>query len=140
MRRIVVGITLGMVLCSSRPSMAQETDVSAAVEQQSPMPPRPGLLMPLYVGGVALQVFDVYSTLAPMRQGQTELNPLVHSLTLRPAIFIAVKGATTAWSIYTAERLWKTGHRREAVATLIITNGIMTTVALNNARILGSGR
>jgi hypothetical protein len=140
MARIAVGIALGMILCSAVPSLAQETDASAAVEPSNLMPERPGLLMPLYAGGVALQAFDIYSTMAQTRQGQTELNPLVHSMTLRPAIFIAVKGATTAWSIYTAERLWKAGHRHQAVATLIITNGIMTTVALNNARILRAGR
>ena len=97
---------------------------------------RPALLLPLYVGNIALQGFDAYSTLAGMQKRGVEQNPLVSGIAGNPATFIAVKGGVTALSIVAAERLWRNGHRAGAVATIALANGLMTAVAINNANVL----
>jgi hypothetical protein len=139
MKRILTGVAVGLILSVSFPAAAQEI-ATVSLERVGPAPTRPALLLPLYAATIALQAYDGYSTLAALRGGHVELNPVVGSMTARPAVFIAVKAATAAWSIYAAERLWKSGHRGQALATLAISNGIMAAVAMNNARILGSGR
>lgn len=105
-----------------------------------PRPARPSILMSLYLGDVALQTFDGYSTIAGIRQGDVEINPLVGPLADRPMAFWTAKALSTATSIVLTERLWRGGHRKGAVVLMIITDGMMAAVVARNATILRSSR
>jgi hypothetical protein len=98
---------------------------------------RPRVLVPLYAGQVGLQAYDAYSTVEVIRLGGVETNPHVNTiLTRQPALFFALKAAVATGTIVTAERLWKSGRRKEAVAVMIGSNAFMGYVAVNNASVL----
>ncbi len=42
----------------------------------------------------------------------------------------------TASVIYMSEHLWRTNHRKSAVITMIVGNGLMSMVAIHNAGVL----
>lgn len=92
--------------------------------------------MPLYAGFVALQGYDVYSTTRGIQAGAVEANPVMRKIVANPMAFISVKAVVTLSSIYTAERLWRKGHRKAAVIVMAVTGGMMAAVAANNARVL----
>lgn len=99
-------------------------------------PGRPRILPLMYVSGVALQGYDAYSTFAVLGRGGVEANPLMKGAT-HPAVFVAVKGATSALTIAVAERLWRRqGRRKTAVALLVVTNGLLAISAAHNASVL----
>jgi hypothetical protein len=93
---------------------------------------RPLALAPLYVGSAALQAWDTYSTITGLRMGAVEVNPMMKAVVQNPVVFIAVKSAITAASIYQAERLWKDHRRVAAIALMVATNSLMAVVAKNN--------
>jgi hypothetical protein len=93
---------------------------------------RPAALPALYVSFVGLQVYDGYSTTVGMKQGAVESNPLMNDVARNPYALWAVKGGTTALSIYVTERLWKRGHRGQAVAVMAISNALMVAVSARN--------
>ena len=93
---------------------------------------RPFALTPLYVGSAALQAWDTYSTLTGLRMGAVEMNPMMKTVVKNPAVFIAVKSAITAASIYQSERLWKDHRRVAAIALMAATNSLMAVVAKQN--------
>jgi hypothetical protein len=98
---------------------------------------RPRVLVPLYAGQVGLQAYDAYSTVEVIRLGGVEKNPHVNTiLTRQPAMFFALKAAVATGTIVAAERLWKSGRRKEAVFVMIGSNAFMAYVAVNNARVL----
>jgi hypothetical protein len=130
MRRAAFIVLVGILLSPAAVWAADET-VTPVVSTTRPL-----LLMPLYVGNIALQGLDTYTTLAAVQKRGAEQNPLVSGLTGSPAAFVAVKGGVTILSIVAAERLWKSGHRAGAVAAIAVTNGLMTAVAINNAHTL----
>jgi len=134
MRGALFVVVVGILLSPTAVWAADET-VQPAVSAT-----RPALLLPLYAGNIALQGFDTYSTLTAVQKRGVEQNPLVSGLTGSPATFVAVKGGVTLLSIVAAERLWKSGHRAGAVATIAVANGLMTAVAINNANTLRSMR
>jgi hypothetical protein len=101
-----------------------------------PPPSRPAALIPMYIALGGLQAFDGYSTIHGGRSGGVEQNPLVGGLAARPAAFWAIKGASTFTTIYFAERLWRDGHKTEAIVTMIVANGVMGVVAARNASFL----
>ena len=96
-----------------------------------------GAVLPvLYVALGALNFYDGYSTQAALSHGAVELNPAMRGLAGHSAALWAVKGGTTALSIYMAERLWKKGHRAQAIAVMVVSNGMMAAVAARNASVL----
>jgi len=99
-------------------------------------PTRGGVLPSLYVGLVALEVYDGYSTSQGLENGAVESNRLVQGLADNPTALWAVKAGATFVSIYMAERLWRKNHRGRAIALMVVTNGLMAAVALNNASVL----
>jgi hypothetical protein len=101
---------------------------------------RPSLLPPLYVSLAALQVYDGYSTTYGVKNGSRESNVLVGGLAGKPALFWAVKGGSTAVTIFLAEQLWRHHRKAEAIATMIIANGLMTGIAARNASVLRASR
>jgi hypothetical protein len=103
-------------------------------------PPRGAALPSLYASLAALNVFDAYSTTKAVgRDAAMETNPLLRGAAGNSAALWAIKGGVTAGSIVVAERLWRTRHRSEAVAMMLVSNGVMAMVAGRNASVL-SGR
>jgi hypothetical protein len=101
-------------------------------------PARRGRVLPaLYVSLAGLNAFDAYSTSAGLSRGAREANPLMKSVAGNPAALWAVKGGATAASILVAERLWKQNKRGQAIAVMVVTNGMMAVVAARNASVLG---
>lgn len=94
------------------------------------------VLLPLYVSLIGLQVYDGYSTIRGLENGALEANTFMTRLAAEPAALWAVKGGVTFVSIYMAERLWRKNRRVQAVAVMVVTNGLMAAVALNNASVL----
>jgi hypothetical protein len=101
---------------------------------------RGALLPALYVSLAGLNVFDAYSTSKGLALGATEQNPLLKGIAGSPAAMWAVKGGATAVSIYMAERLWRKHRRAEAIAVMVISNGMMAAVAARNSAVLGRAR
>ena len=101
------------------------------------VPPARGAVLPsLYVGLIALEAYDGYSTTRGLQNGAVESNTLLRRLATNQAALWAVKGGATFVSIYMAERLWRKNRRGRAIALMLVTNGLMTAVALNNASVL----
>jgi Domain of unknown function (DUF5658) len=133
---------LGLVVLSSVP-------IKAAAGGDSPAPstlttsseiakPRPQIVPSLYASLAALQAFDGYSTIRAIRAGAREANPIVGNAAGQPIAMWTLKAASTAATIYYAERLWRNHHRGQAVTLLAVTNAIMGAVAAHNASILST--
>ena len=99
---------------------------------------RPAVLPTLYVSLAGLQAADCYLTLSGLSHGATEANPVVQGLTGSPTSMWVMKAASTASSIYLAERLWRRQHRVAAVAVMAISNSVMIAVAAHNSRVLNA--
>jgi uncharacterized protein DUF5658 len=126
---------LAMAIGSANPSDHRIHIFPGAPIVSAPLS-RGSLLPTLYVSFTGLNVFDAYSTTAGLRRGARETNPVMRAMAGNPAIVWTVKSAVTASSIAVSERLWRTGRRREALAVMIISNGIMAAVAARNAAVL----
>ncbi len=103
-------------------------------------PSRGGLLPALYVSLAGLNAFDAYSTSKGLGRGAVESNSVMKGVAGNPAALWAVKGGVTATSIFLAERLWRSNHKPQAVAVMIITNGMMAAVSARNAGVLKQQR
>src|SRR5262245_34674036 len=103
------------------------------------IPDRPharGSFLPLLYGSlVGLEAIDGYSTLRGVTHGAQEANPLMRGAVRNPAAFWIVKGGVAAFSIAVSERVWR-HHRGRAVATMLVTNGVMAAVAARNVAVL----
>ena len=155
MYRSAALVVLSLTVFSVSAYGADETTSSAAapttsLEQVTPsvgnadwsLPPveigagrRPSVLPVLYVSLAALQGFDAYSTTAALARGAQEANPMMRGVAGNSAAFWAVKAASTAGSIWAAERLWKT-NRVGAIVTMVVVNGVAASVAARNASVL----
>lgn len=93
---------------------------------------RPRILPVLYVSFVGLEAYDGYSTITGTAGGATETNPLLGRFTDNSYAIWAVKGGVSVALIYAAEQLWRRHHRGEAVAVMIISNGLMAGAAARN--------
>ena len=92
---------------------------------------RPPALVPLYGAFAALQAADAHSTTQALRQGGTELNPLMVGVAGSPKGLIAVKLATTFTTIAATELLWRSHPRAAVIAMAIITSGYGFVVGHN---------
>ena len=97
---------------------------------------RGALLPAMYVSLAALNVYDAYSTRRGILQGAVETNTAVRAVAGQPVALLAAKAGSTAVSIYFAERLWRRHRRAEAIAVMVVSNGIMAVVAARNASVL----
>jgi hypothetical protein len=94
---------------------------------------RPLALIPLYSTFAALQAADAHSTTLALRQGATEMNPLMSGVAGSPRGLAAVKLATTVTTIAATELLWRS-HPRAAVIVMAIINSGYGFVVANNYR------
>lgn len=99
-----------------------------------PQPKRPALLIPMYIATASLNGLDVHSTLLSLDRGHREGNPLLGSG--RPAVLIGAKVASTAFTVWMTERLWKK-NRVGAVLVMVGVNAGLSAVVVNNYRIAG---
>jgi hypothetical protein len=102
----------------------------------APAPSRGVILPALYVSFAALNAYDAASTGLALKDGGIETNPLMRGIAGRPAALWALKGGVTAAAIVAADNFRRQGHRRQAVALMVATNGIMAVVAAHNAQML----
>ena len=88
-------------------------------------------LVPLYGAFAALQAADAHSTTQALRQGGTELNPLMRGVAGSPKGLVAVKLATTFTTIAATELLWRSHPKTAVIAMAIITSGYGFVVTHN---------
>jgi hypothetical protein len=98
---------------------------------------RGAMLPALYAGLASLNAYDAYTTSRAVSAGvATEANPLLHGAVHNSLALWAIKGGVTAGSIVLAEHLWRTHHRAQAVAMMVVSNGVMAAVAARNTSVL----
>ena len=94
---------------------------------------RPSALPALYASLGAMHVWDVYSTRAALKAGAREANPAATRLAGSPSSLIGLKAATTASTIFFAERMWKK-NKVGAIVMLVAVNGATAAVSMQNMR------
>jgi len=100
-----------------------------------------GLVLPiLYASYAALQAYDGYTTIAGVEHGARETNSMMNGLAGQRAAIWAIKGGVTTVSIVVAERLWKQHRRADAIAMMVISNGLMAAIAARNTVVLRAQR
>jgi hypothetical protein len=100
---------------------------------------RPRALPALYISFGAIQAWDIQTTRTALARGGRELNPLMTHVSGSTARMIAVKAASTASTIYFAEKLWRK-NRVAAVAVVAAINGATAAISLHNARVARNSR
>lgn len=93
---------------------------------------RPRMLMPLYAMQFTLNGLDVHSTMQALKAGHREANPLFADGSARK--MIGAKLASSALSVFAAEKLWKK-NRVAAVLMMASVNAGLTVVVANNYRV-----
>jgi hypothetical protein len=94
----------------------------------------------LYISLIGLQAYDGYSTSRGLREGAVESNTFMGRIASHPGALWAAKGGAAFVSIYTAERLWRQHRHGQAIALMVVSNGIMAAVAASNASVLRAQR
>lgn len=109
--------------------------VAAAAEKEdlAPVVERPVILPALYVALGAMQSWDVYSTRAALKAGAREANPTAAAFSGSAGSLLGLKAATTASTIFLAERMWKK-NKIGAVVMLVAINGATAAVSMHNTR------
>jgi hypothetical protein len=114
-------------------------DASVAVVPMAPMSTyepavkRPAILPALYVALGAMQAWDVYSTRAALNAGAREANPTAMAFSGNAGSLLGLKAATTASTIFFAERMWKK-NKVGAVVMLAAIKGATAAVSMHNMR------
>jgi hypothetical protein len=98
-----------------------------------PQPKRPAMLPALYATLGAMQAWDAYSTSAALKAGAHEANLAAAPFAKNTGALLGLKAATTASTIFFAERMWKK-NRVGAVVLMAVINGATAAVAMNNMR------
>lgn len=116
--------------------------VTAAVvpARIDPVAKRSPLLLAMYGAAGLLQAYDGYSTITGVAAGHVEVNPLMAPLVKHPGLVIAAEAVMTLATIAAAETLWRSHHRGQAIAMLIVSNGLMAAVGAHNAALLRGQR
>ena len=156
MRRILVGSFVGLLLMTSSVFAADETTMATVTSETTVLPvtwthpdlaassnasvvfepPHRPLVLPfLYAGSVLLQGYDAYATLTVLKQGGTEVNPLLKGIK-SPVALVGLRAGLTALSIVQAERMWKRDQRLGAVLTMVAVNGFMAVAAVHNYAVI----
>lgn len=94
-----------------------------------PQAKRPVILPVLYASLGAMQSWDIYSTSSALKAGAKEANPVAGNF----GSMIGLKAATTAGTIFFAERMWKK-NKVAAIAMLAGLNGATAAISMHNMR------
>lgn len=155
-RALLITITLAIAtLASVQPAGANEADRTAETapaqlhlpeswmlqfagvrpipQLRPPRAKRPVALPVLYVTLGVLQGLDVYTTSKNLQAGAVELNPILQPVAGNWAATALLKAASTATTIYVAEKLWKK-NRTAAVVAMVTSNVLMSSVVARNVR------
>jgi hypothetical protein len=98
-------------------------------------PRRPAPLLPLYGTFVVLQGLDAHSTLDAVRRGTAvERNPVLQPFAENAGAVVAIKAATTAGTIFLAEKMWRRHPKRAVVLLTAINVAYAAIVAVNYRR------
>ena len=89
----------------------------------------------LYYSYGALQAADAITTLMALERGAREGNPLLRRAVGSLAALFALKGATVAATVLTAEKL-RQRHRVVTTVSLIAINATLAVVAVNNVTVI----
>jgi hypothetical protein len=89
------------------------------------------MLPALYATLGAMQALDVYSTRRATGAGAYEANPLMRKASGNTSAMLAVKAASTAATVFFAERAWKK-NKKGAVILMLAVNGAMAAVTVRN--------
>jgi len=114
------------------------TDAGGVIVPMAPMPDlpkaeRPAMLPALYVTLGAMQAWDAYSTRSAINAGAREANPTAAAFTTHAGSMLGLKAATTAGTIFFAERMWRK-NKVGAVIMLVAINGATAAVSMHNMR------
>lgn len=121
--------------------LATDTDWSLPATRLGSQPAKRGALLPmLYLSLAALNAYDAHSTTTGLSHGAVEANPTMRGVVGSPVALLAVKGVATASTVLVAEHLWKTHRKGQAVAVMLISNGLMAAVAAHNAHVVAGLR
>jgi len=94
---------------------------------------RPALLPALYVSLGVIQAWDIASTSSALKRGAREANPAAAPFVGDRGSMVGLKMATTASTIFFAERAWKK-NKVAAVVMMAAINGSMAAVSVRNMR------
>ncbi len=133
----LIGLVIAQMAAQSAaaPAATQRALSDAAKALPAPSQRARGLVA-LYASYVALQAFDVHSTLTATSGSGIERNPVVAPFVNRPGAFLALKAASTAGAIIAADRLSK-HNRVAAYALMFALNSAYAIVVVHNYRIAG---
>jgi hypothetical protein len=129
-----IDTTFSSTMSSITNSDETESASNAAIHFKKPERPWP--LPSLYTSSAFLQSYDAYLTLAALKRGASEVNPILKPISGDPVAFVAVKAGLTAASFVGAERLWKDDHRLSAVALMVASNAMLIIVTAHNNAVL----
>jgi hypothetical protein len=134
-----VGVGAAATATAAAEALASDTDWSlAAVKMGGRADTRGAILPSLYISLAALNTYDAVSTHRGLATGATEANPTMQAVVGHTASLVAVKALATVGTIVMAEHLWKTHHKGQAVAMMVISNGVMSAVAMHNSSVLNT--
>ena len=84
-----------------------------------------------YAGAAAL---DLHSTVAFLRAGYREGNPVLRGLDHNPPAFVATSAALDATACYVVYRVWGRHHRKTARLVLYAIASVRVALAVDNYR------
>jgi hypothetical protein len=136
--------TFFLLLSSAGPALAADAAAPATTISEklvAPQGPDRGSLLPaLYVGLAGLNAYDAYTTTKGVSAGANESNALLRAAAGSPAAIWAIKGGVTAGSILLSERLWRSGHRAQAIGMMVAANSVMAVVGARNQAVVRNQR
>lgn len=94
---------------------------------------RPAIIPALYVTLGAMQALDIYTTRTALQAGAREVNPTAAAFTGNAASMLGLKAATTAGTIFFAERMWRK-NKVGAIVMMVAINGATAAVSMHNMR------
>ena len=94
-------------------------------------------LRSLYASTAIMQGLDVHSTMAVLKHGGGEANPIMGGLVKNKAAFIGVKAGVAAGTILAARQIGKR-NKVAAIVTLVAINSAYAFVVQHNYRVAGS--
>ena len=144
-RLIAIAALVGLSVSVAGPATAAEkeemtlTNAGGVIVPMAPLSAyaqhieRPAILPALYVALGAVQAWDVYSTRAALAAGAREANPTAAPFAQSAGSMLGLKAATTASTIFFAERMWKK-NKVGAIVMLVAVNGATAAVSMHNMR------
>ena len=129
--RLALAALLGLSLSGAAPAAAAEKEELKL--DYAPKVDRPAILPALYATFGAMQAWDIYSTRSAIQAGAREANPTAAAFAGNAGSMLGLKAATTASTIFFAERMWKK-NKVGAVVMMVAINGATAAVSMHNMR------